>query len=414
MNPDRTQPDPGGTLPDPGGQGPSYTRRRLLTLAGAGAAAALGWSGTTAAAGGTPRPHAHHAYIGGFTIGEYGLPGLPGIGVATVDAAGRLRLRGWQRDIANPSYLTLSPGRDHLYAVSQLPHGATGAVHAYRIDGDRLHPLGRPRSSGGAAPVHLAVHPESRFLLTVNYDSGHIAVLPVAGDGGLGEAVQVIRHRGRGPDPVEQRGPHPHMIAFDPRGTRVLVPDKGDDHVHVYDFDTRAGRLTPVGATRLGSRVGPRHLVFHPRGHLAYVTNELGHTVSVLAYDAATGRLTPVSHASVAPPGINPRNAPSAVHVTADGRLLVTADRGLDTVESFRVSPSGRTLTLLESQPVTAKAPGTRWPRDVALDGSGRYVYTANQAGQSVSAFRLDPATGRLTPAADPLRVASPSCVLLR
>lgn len=390
------------------------TRRRALALSGAGVVAALGWTGTTALAGDTPRPAARRAYLGGFTLGEYGLPGLPGIGIASVDAAGRLAVRGWQRDIVNPSYLALSPDRRCLYAVSQRPGGATGAVHAYRVRGDRLLPLGRPRSSRGAAPVHLAVHPGGRFLLTVNYDSGHLAVLPVAPDGSLRDAVQVIRHEGRGPDPVEQRGPHPHMIAFDPAGRRVLVPDKGDDHIHVYDFDARAGRLTPRGTFRVGVRVGPRHLVFHPRGNLAYVTNELGHTVSVLAYDAAGGRLRAVSHASVAPPGINPRNAPSAVRLTPGGRLLVTADRGLDTVESFRVDNAGRTLTLLESQPVTAKAPGTRWPRDVAVDPSGRYVYTANQAGQSVSAFRLDPDTGRLTPAADPLPVASPSCVLLR
>ncbi|MFJ4768821.1 lactonase family protein [Streptomyces uncialis] len=390
------------------------TRRRFLAATGAAVASAAGWAATTAAAGGTPRPHARHAYIGGFTRGEYGLPGLPGIGIASVTGSGRLELRGWQKDIENPSFLTLSPDRDRLYAVSQLPGGATGAIHAYRVDGDRLRPVGRPRSSGGAAPVHLALHPDGRFLLTVNYDSGHVAVLPVGTDGALGDPVQVLRHDGRGPHPVEQRGPHPHMIAFDPAGTRVLVPDKGDDRIHVYDFDARAGRLSPRTTTHLGSGVGPRHLVFHPGGRLAYVTNEIGHSVSVLSYDSRTGEVRALSHTSVAPPGIDPRNAPSAVHLTPGARLLVTADRGLDTVQSFRVGDAGRTLTLLESQPVTPKAPGTRWPRDVALDGSGRFVWTANQAGQSVSAFRLDPDDGRLTPAAHPLPVASPSCVLLR
>ncbi|MFF1683808.1 MULTISPECIES: lactonase family protein [unclassified Streptomyces] len=392
---------------------PRPTRRTLLAASAAGAVAALAWTGATAAAGDAPRPRARRAYIGGFTLGEYGLPGLPGIGIARVGAAGRLELTGWQRDIVNPSYLTLSPDRRHLYAVSQRPEGATGSLHAYRVDGDQLRPLGRPRSSHGAAPVHLAVHPAGRFLLTVNYDSGHLAVLPVRPDGSLGEAVQVLRHHGHGPHPQEQRGPHPHMIAFAPEGRRVLVPDKGNDHIYVYDFDAGTGRLRLATRTHVGQGIGPRHLVFHPGGKLAYVTNELGHSVTVHAYDAATARLTPVSHASVAPPGIDPRNAPSAVHLTHDGGTLVTADRGLDTVESFRVENAGRTLTLLASQPVTAKAPGTRWPRDVALDASDRFVYTANQAGQSVSAFRLDPGTGRLAPAAPPLQVASPSCVLL-
>ncbi|MFG3366552.1 lactonase family protein [Streptomyces sp. NPDC048156] len=392
---------------------PRPTRRTLLAASAAGAVAALAWTGATAAAGDAPRPRARRAYIGGFTLGEYGLPGLPGIGIARVTAAGRLELTGWQRDIVNPSYLTLSPDRRHLYAVSQRPEGATGSLHAYRVDGDQLRPLGRPRSSHGAAPVHLAVHPAGRFLLTVNYDSGHLAVLPVRPDGSLGEAVQVLRHHGHGPHPQEQRAPHPHMIAFDPEGRRVLVPDKGNDHIYVYDFAAGTGHLRLATRTHVGQGIGPRHLVFHPGGKLAYVTNELGHSVTVHAYDAATARLTPVSHASVAPPGIDPRNAPSAVHLTHDGDMLVTADRGLDTVESFRVENAGRTLTLLASQPVTAKAPGTRWPRDVALDASDRFVYTANQAGQSVSAFRLDPGTGRLAPAAPPLQVASPSCVLL-
>ncbi|MFF2506096.1 lactonase family protein [Streptomyces sp. NPDC058067] len=389
------------------------TRRTLLAASASAAAAALAWTGTTAMAGNAPRPRARRAYIGGFTRGEYGLPGLPGIGMARINATGRLELTGWQRDIVNPSYLTLSPTGRHLYAVSQRPDGATGSLHAYRVDGDHLIPVGHPRSSHGAAPVHLAVHPDGKFLLTANYDSGHITVLPVHPDGSLGEAVQVLRHQGHGPHPQEQRGPHPHMIAFDPAARRVLVPDKGNDQIYAYDFDATTGHLRLAHRTHVGQGTGPRHLVFHPHGRLAYVTNELGHTVTVHAYDEPTGRLAPVAHASVAPPGTNPRNAPSAVHVTHDGSTLITADRGLDTVESFRLENAGRTLTLLASQPVTPKAPGTRWPRDVALDASDRFVYTANQAGQSVSAFHLDPATGRLSPAAPPLQVASPSCVLL-
>nr|WP_176710020.1 lactonase family protein [Streptomyces sp. Wb2n-11] len=364
-------------------------------MGAAGGLAALGWTGASAAAGSDPRPRARRAYIGGFTIGEYGLPGLPGIGIAAVGADGRLELTGWRRGIENPSFLTLSPDRRVLYAVSQLPGGAAGAIHAYRIDAGRLVPLGRPRSSRGAAPVHLAVHPAGRFLLTANYDSGHLAVLPLGAGGELGEAVHVVRHRGSGPHPVEQRGPHPHMIAFDPAGSRVLVPDKGDDHIHVYDFDARTGRLTLAHRTLVGRRTGPRHLVFHPSGRLAYVTNELGHSVTVLTYEQDTGRLRPVSHASVAPLGLDPRNAPSALHLTRDAGLLVTTDRGLDTVEAFRVGGAGRTLTLLESQPVTAKAPApagratSRWTSRTASS-----TRRTRRASRSASSASIRPAVG--------------------
>jgi 6-phosphogluconolactonase (cycloisomerase 2 family) len=66
----------------------------------------------------------------------------------------------------------------------------------------------------------------------------------------------------------------------------------------------------------------------------------------------------------------------------------------------------------VEAQPVSTKAPGTRWPRDIALDPSGRYLYAANQAGQSVTAHRVAD-DGRIAPVGAPVPVASPSCVLL-
>ncbi|SEF85803.1 6-phosphogluconolactonase, cycloisomerase 2 family [Thermomonospora echinospora] len=396
------------------GRTPIDRRHFLGTTGLALGAGGLTWAVAGTALGRVGRPGgpvARRAYIGGFTEGEFGLPDLPGIGLATVDGrTGALSLDGYFRGIDNPTYLALSPRRDVLYAVGQT---ARGTVHALSIDRrGRLSPINQ-RPTEGSTPVHLAIDPTGRYLVTVNYDSGGVAVHPLRGDGGLGPLADLAEQTGSGPHPVEQRGPHPHMVAFGTSGD-VLVPDKGDDHVYVYGLDPATGRLTLRARSFIGRGVGPRHLAFHPSGRIVYVVNELGHTVAICGYDPRTARLAVLGWASVVPPGVDPRNAPSGVRISPDGRLLFAADRGLDTVTVYRVRDAGRTLRVVESQPVTAKAPGSRWPRDIVLDRSGEFLYAASEKGQSVTALRVAPGTGRLDPVGAPLRIASPSCVVLR
>lgn len=395
--------------------GPPIDRRGLLGAAGlAFGVGALTWAGAGAALGaaGRPRgPAARHAFIGGFTEGELGMPNIPGIGLATVhEHSGALTLDGWFHGVDNPSYLALSPRRDVLYAVGQT---AYGSVHALSIDGrGRLHPVNQ-QPTEGAAPVHLAVDPTGRYLVTVNYDSAGVVVHPIRPDGGLGGVVDLVTHTGHGPDPVEQRAPHPHMVAFGTSGD-VLVPDKGDDHVYIYWLGPATGKLSLRGRCYIGRGAGPRHLVFHPSGRIVYVANELGHTVTICAYDPGAARLEVVGHVSVVPPSVNPQNAPSGIRISPDGTLVFVADRGMDTISVFRVRSAGRGLRAVRSQPVTPKAPGTRWPRDITLDRSGRFLYAANEKGRSVVTFRIGGAAGLLEPVGAPLNVDSPSCVVLR
>ncbi|MFL1427687.1 MULTISPECIES: lactonase family protein [unclassified Nocardiopsis] len=394
----------------PGGPRPAgIDRRTLLSAAIAAGAGALAWAAVRPAAAAPPRPAARRAYIGGFTVGEYGLPGLPGIGLADIAGNGALTVRGYHEGIDNPSYLVLGPGRDVLYAVSQT---GDGHVHALRIlpDGG-LEPLGAAATEG-ATPVHLSTDPGGRFLMTANYDSASVAVHRLLDDGSPGPLTDLVEHDGGGPDPAEQAAPHPHMCLPVPGTDEVIVPDKGNDHVYVYSLDPDTGRLTERHRVLVGEGAGPRHAALHPSGRHLYVSNELGSTLTVCSYDPRARTLAVAGSVSVASPGADPRNAPSGVVVDAEGRFVHTADRGLDTVVSYRVEEGGAGLSLVESEAVTTKAPGTRWPRAIALDSDGRHLYAANQAGQSVTAHRVT-GEGRLAPIGAPVPVASPSCVLL-
>ena len=116
--------------------------------------------------------------------------------------------------LVNPSYIAIDPSGEHLYCVNEVREydgEASGAVTAFSIDRD-TQALKRLNSqaSEGTDPCHIAVDREASHLLVSNYSSGSVCVLPIARDGSLGKAVQVMRHRGASVNATRQAGAHAH------------------------------------------------------------------------------------------------------------------------------------------------------------------------------------------------------------
>ncbi|MGW4034497.1 lactonase family protein [Streptomyces sp. NPDC004838] len=322
------------------------------------------------------------AFIGSFTSA-----GGRGIIAAAVDGeTGALTETGASDAVADPSYLALSTagGGPVLYAVSETPEGA---VAAFDVQGDSPRPLGARVPVCGAGPTHLAVW--DGHLLTANYGSGSVSVLPV-GDGGRPDpASGVFQHEGAGPDPDRQRGPHAHQIVPDPSGRWVLGVDLGTDSVRVCALDPEAGELKQHGETALRPGSGPRHLAFHPAGTHAYVLNELAPTLTVCRWDAATGVLEPVGETPVLPTDSEGPSYPSEVVVSHDGRHLWAANRGHDSIAVLALDETRERAELVTTVPC-----GGHWPRDLALDPTGRRLYAANERSGDVTWFDIDPETG--------------------
>ena len=66
----------------------------------------------------------------------------------------------------------------------------------------------------------------------------------------------------------------------------------------------------------------------------------------------------------------------------------------------------GGTLTPIGHTPT-----GGRTPRNFAIDPSGRFLFAANQNSDTVVTFRLDEATGQLTPTGQVTNIPSPVCL---
>jgi 6-phosphogluconolactonase len=249
---------------------------------------------------------------------------------------------------------------------------------------------------------------KGRVAFVANYASGTVAILPIAEDGGLDAAPQVIQHVGTGPVTDRQESAHAHCVIPHPNNRFVLAADLGADRVLVYRFDEERRSLLHVeqGDAAMKPGAGPRHLAFHPSLPLVFVSNELDSTVAVLRCDAETGALSLVRTASTLPARWKGANFPADIHVAPDGRTLYVSNRGHNSVAVFSIAPRTGALTQVQVMPT-----GGDWPRNFTLDPTGRWLLVANQRSGSVVVFARDAQSGRLAPTSQRMELPSPVCL---
>ena len=360
------------------------------------------------------------AFVGCLTRDVPYSRGARGQGIAVFDfdeTTGALTPLSVTGGIDNPTWLVLNADASRLYATSEVAGWNEGTVSAYRVDAasGTLHYINKQPTLGSIA-AHAALDRSGRHLLVANYGHGTpgevpgqaVAVLPLRPDGGLLAACSSVAHAGAGPVAGRQEAPHPHCVLPGPDNRFVLVADLGIDAVLTYGFDALRGTLEGLrGRCALPPGAGPRHLAFHPGGHLVFVINELDSTVATLACDAATGTLTPLHSAAALPGGFAGQNHCAGLAVSGDGRFLYGSNRGHDSIAAFAIDAATGRLT-----PIGHAPGGGGTPRSFAPDPSGRFLLVANQAGDSLIVFGLD---GGGLPRATGQRVAigTPMCVTL-
>lgn len=328
----------------------------------------------------------HVVYIGCYTAGSGGAG--DGIVVADRDVrTGALR-RATTTTTPSPSFVVRHPSLPMLYAVNELDEGR---LSAFSIGtGGALAPAGSV-PTGGALPCHLSF--DRGHVLAANYGTGSVAVVAVDRQGRFLRRTGLTTHRGRGPDPGRQEGPHAHMVR--PYRDRVLVVDLGLDTVYAYRLDPGAGTLaggTAVITTAAGA--GPRHLAIG--AGVLHLVGELNGMV--MSYVESGGEWREIGCVAASRHGAV---QPSELLIAGD--FLYVANRGPDTIATF---------SLAGGPPVyVGEVPsGGHWPRHMVFIDD--FLYVANERSHSVVVLRLDRETGMPAPAGAALETPSPTCVL--
>ena len=328
-----------------------------------------------------------------FLTGSYAAPEDVGVCRFSFDPAQGFSLqKGWENFI-NPSFLIEHPHHPVLYTVEETT--PEGMVRAWELQGALLRPLGA-LPSGGGSPCHLALSPDGNWLYVSNYVTGSLSVFALDEQGGLTAMTDLKQHSGQGPNAYRQEGPHVHC-ALEQDGL-LRVCDLGTDRIQLYRRQN--GKLKAAGSVSMKPGSGPRHLAVHPKlpGQM-YCVAELESSVYRLQQREDTFEIDQAL--SSLPEGYEGENTGAALHFTGDGKLLLTSNRGHDSIAVFPVERDG-TLGRPVISPCAAE------PRDFAVYDD--YVIVGSQRKNEIRAYRLDRDTLRLTDMGFAAETDCPTC----
>lgn len=326
---------------------------------------------------------------------------------------GQLSSIGLAAESTDPSFVAVHPNGKYLYAVNEVGdfNGMkSGAVSAFAIDrkSGTLKLLNQV-STHGAGPCFVSLDKSGRFVLVANYDGGSVATFVIQDDGSLSLMKGFVQHSGSSVDKERQEAPHAHWIGVSPDNRFALVADLGLDDVMVYKLDDVRGGLTPntppYAEVKPGS--GPRHLAFHPNGKFVYLLTEMGSSVTTFAYAAQKGSLSPLQTVPALPKDYTGVREAAEIAVHPSGKFVYASNRGTaNSIAAYKVDPSKGTLT-----PAGIFSTKGQIPRNFAIDPTGQFLLAANEDSGNIVVFRIDAATGMLTPTGQVEQVPAPVCI---
>ncbi|MBU2525997.1 MAG: lactonase family protein [Bacteroidetes bacterium] len=303
--------------------------------------------------------------------------------------SGKLTQKNLVAEIENPSYLVLSADSKYLYAVQETNdfNGQnSGAISAFQIGSDNQLTRLNSVSSEGAHPCHIAMHPEQNLLSATNYSGGTVSVFKKLPDGKIGEAFQVIQHKGNGPDVDRQESPHPHSSQFSSDGLQLMTADLGNDNFAVYNWDGQQFNRDHTATVNMNGGRGPRHFAQTKDHRYIYVLNELTSSVTVLKRSANGWEKT--LEVSSLSPNFKGKSQSADIHLSLDEQFLYVSNRGENSIAIFKTFEDGG---LSYSGFVSTRG---NWPRNFTLDPSGKYMLVANQLSDNISVYKIDTNSG--------------------
>jgi len=310
-----------------------------------------------------------------------------------------------------PSFLAFTParsGRRFLYAVNAINNpAATVTSFAVEKNGGLRH-IGKV-PSGGAGPAYVSVDATGQAGFVANYFGSSVTSFRIQPDGALSQPVDQLdfndhaKFGALGPNAARQDRSHPHCVTISPDNRFLLVCDLGTDHICVFSINPETAQLTtsePHLFTNGRPGSGNRHVVFHPNGRWIYGINEIDSTIDhylwteTHALTPPQGLLVNTNHfvKTIAPDFPAEKNTAAEIAVSPDGNFLYASNRGEDTLVVFSISQENGRMTLVQRI-----SSGGKTPRHFTLDPTAQWIVCGNQDSATVTVFRRDLGTGRLT-----------------
>ena len=309
----------------------------------------------------------------------------------------------------NPVALALTSSYTNLYVANQ---GTSNNIVHFAIDtsGNLTQ---KDTMTGYGKPVSIAVNQAGTYLYGLfiqgsGAGSAMLVAFPLATDGTINATsalpptvLQVPGHTGDTLIPTQvtvlPSNAAVYVTAYDqsvynPSGSTVPGDTANPGWIFGYSVDSN-GILTQVGGSPLEAGVEPVALTADPTGRFVYVADFA--SSQLIGYTVQSGS---VLNFLLSPPTATGKE-PDAITIDPRGLFVYVANLLDSTVSAFSIDLSTGVLTATVNVANGFTNPTDTSPVAVMVDPSlGRFVYTANYSGNSVSGFILDPIAGSLTP----------------
>ncbi len=208
----------------------------------------------------------------------------------------------------------------------------------------------------------------------------------------------------------------PSFLLSNAEGTRMYSANETEGMaegkpgtVSAFSIDRADGRLKLLNTVSSGG-AGPTYMSLHPSGKCLFVANYFGGSVAVLpilpdgslgeAADvkADSGKVGPTK-APHAPPGSFAFSGHDQCHAhmaepDPSGRFVLSVDLGLDQILVWKFDD--KTGRLSPNDPSFFQFPPGDGPRHFSFHPNGRWLYSVQEEGSTVTAFDYDAEKGRL------------------
>jgi 6-phosphogluconolactonase len=281
---------------------------------------------------------------------------------------------------------------DFLYVTSSKNN--PGQINVYQVDsqaGPLITLAGSPYSSGGANPVADLASPNGKNLYVVNRDSGTVVEFAISTNGSLAQQ-QVCNIPGSSPTQlaINKTGTYLYVVETYQPGYSVNNPGPGALVVFPINASGQLGATsslcTPVAnGTNAFFPVGNNPVAVNvlANGNYVYAVNESDATISTFQV-GSSGALSLIG---TYPVGV----APNALASDPTSKFLYVTDGAANQMIGFLVQING-TLIAMQTPFKTDNLPDA-----VVVDPRAIYAYVANYNANDVSAYAIDRATGNAT-----------------
>jgi 6-phosphogluconolactonase (cycloisomerase 2 family) len=311
---------------------------------------------------------------------------------------------------SNPVSMAVAPDYTDLYAANQ---GNNSVAH-FAVSGSGVL-TNKDTVTTAAPPVSIAVSPASSYLYVVSGTSSATLTAYSLSSGTIGSPVATIPltlasvNSSFATDTIIPTGVNVlangnavYVTAYDqsayypgciPTLTTPCIITSSANPGWVFGFTVGSGgALTPATGSPWKAGIKPTAIASDPTNRFVYITDFASN--ELIGYTVQNGNVLDFLLNGPFKTG----NEPSAITIDPRGLYIYVSNSLDSSVSAYTIALSTGTPSAALNVTGSQTNSTDTQPVAILVDQSlGRYVYTANHLGNSVSGFELNPNTGALT-----------------